>query len=146
MQSDDPILLWRKMQSPIRITIIHQRLGICRMDPKAELPDWAAGEPFFSITRTADELSIICPERNIPPGVVRDYGWRAMKLEGPFEFTMIGVLAGIAVPLAHADISILAVATYDTDYVLVKQNRLEQAVDVLSGQGYQVRYEDLLNQ
>lgn len=93
---------------------------------------------FFSATRTAEELSIICPEGHVPPGIQHEPGWRALKLEGPFPFSAVGVLASIAVPLAGAGVGMLAIATYDTDYILVKETQLEAALSALEGQGHRV--------
>jgi hypothetical protein len=95
--------------------------------------------PFCSVTRTADELSVVCPEGCVPPGVAREGGWRALEVEGPLDFALTGVLLSVAAPLARAAVPIFALSTYDTDYVLVREDRLEDAVRSLAGAGHRVR-------
>ena len=118
------------------LTILPERLAVCRLDAQAEIPTWATRRPFFSVTRTQDELSVICREEDVPAGVQQEKGWRALKVEGPFGFAVVGVLATLAQPLAAAGISILAFCTYDTDYVLVKESQLLRAVAVLQERGH----------
>src|SRR3954471_11539066 len=95
--------------------------SLCRPQASERVPSWALElhEGFVSITRTPDELSIVCPEEAVPPDTTVEDGFRALKLPGPIPFSETGVLAGLAGPLAAAGISIFAVSTYDTDYVLV---------------------------
>ncbi len=124
----------------LRLSVLEKRLAVCRLDPPVqEIPAWATGVPFFSVTRTSDELSIVCPEERVPPGVTCERGWRALRFDGPFEFGLVGVLASVAVPLAQSEVSILAIATYDTDYVLVQESQLDLATQVLREWGHEVR-------
>src|SRR5829696_9166175 len=76
----------------LTLTVLEERLAICRLDTGAEIPAWATGASFFSVTRTKDELSVVCPEGDVPEGVYQEQGWRALKLEGPFEPSMVGIL------------------------------------------------------
>jgi hypothetical protein len=126
-------------EASLRLSVLEERLAVCRLDPPAEIPAWATGAPFFSATRTSDELSIVCPEEHVPPGITCERGWRALRFDGPFEFGLVGVLASVAVPLAEGGVSILAIATYDTDYVLVEESRLDLATKALRGRGHEVR-------
>ncbi|MDQ5828834.1 MAG: ACT domain-containing protein [Actinomycetota bacterium] len=123
----------------LRLSVLEERLAVCRLDPPAEIPAWATGAPFFSVTRTSDELLIVCPEEHVPPGITCERGWRALRFDGPFEFGLVGVLASVAVPLAQSEVSILAVATYDTDYVLVEESQLPVATWALREWGHEVR-------
>lgn len=93
---------------------------------------------FCSVTRTADELSVVCTEGFVPEGVRCEKGWRVLKLEGPFEFSEVGVLASVAAPLAEVGVSIFAVSTFETDYVLVKDEQLEPAVGALRERSHEV--------
>ena len=104
----------------------------------AEIPDWAKQGGFYSLTRTSDELSVVCSQEYVPAGVVCEKGWRCLKVEGPLDFGLIGVLSSIAGPLARAGISIFALGTYDTDYFLVKEGQYAAAIRVLSGEGHKV--------
>jgi hypothetical protein len=118
----------------MNVTVLPERLAVCRLKASARVPSWALElhEEFTSITRTADELSIVCPDEAVPPDVEVEGGWRALKVPGPIPFAQVGVLAGLAAPLAAAGISIFALSTYDTDYVLVKEDDLERALAALA--------------
>ena len=105
--------------------------AIVRLDPEEPVPPWAESPVFSSVTRTRDELSIVCPEAAVPGEVRREGGWAMVKLEGPFPFTATGVLSSVASPLARAGIAIVAIGTWDTDYVLVKRADLARALEAL---------------
>lgn len=102
------------------------------------MPIWADGPGFVSLTRTADELSIVCASDRVPAGVTAEPGWRALKLHGPFPLTQTGVLAAILAPLAAARVPIFALATFDTDYVLVPEARLDDALRALRSAGHEI--------
>ena len=121
------------------LSLLGDRLAVCRLDAQAEIPAWATLQPFFAITRTVDELSIVCAAEDVPGGVKHDAGWRAFKVEGPFDFALTGVLVSVARPLADAGVGILAIATYDTDYVLVKEAQVELATQALRAQGHRIK-------
>ena len=123
----------------LRLSVLHDRLAVCRLEPWAEIPPWATGAPFFCVVRTPEELSVACPEERVPAGITCERGWRALKLEGPFGFGLAGVLASVAAPLAESEFGILAIATYDTDYVLAKVEQLGLAVAALRESGQEVR-------
>ena len=124
---------------PLRLSVFPDVFAVCRLPPDAPLPDWAHTESFVSITRTRDELSIVCPQSHVPDGIQAEPGWRCLKVEGPFDLALTGVLASLAGPLAMARISILTVATYDTDYLLVKDQDIVRAMEVLEQAGHHVR-------
>jgi hypothetical protein len=113
------------------------RYAVCRLRPEAALPDWAAGE-FCNITRTKDELAVICAADHVPAEVQAERDWRLLKLVGPFPFTATGVLAGVALPVAQAGISLLSIATYDTDYFLIKGEDYARALVVLRQAGHRL--------
>ena len=120
------------------LTVLGERFSICRLAAGDEVPAWATGASFFSVTRTRDELSVVCPEDVVPEGISRERGWRAFRLEGPFDLSMVGILASVATPLAEAGASIFAVSTFDTDYVLVREKQLDLAIDTLRASGHRV--------
>jgi uncharacterized protein len=117
------------------IRILHENFAICRLGKNEALPDWAANGIFFSVTRTAEELSVVCPESLVPAGIKREENWKCLKVQGPLEFSLTGVLASLTVPLARAGIAVFAVSTYDTDYLLVKEDKLKRAVEILVKEG-----------
>jgi hypothetical protein len=114
--------------------LLSGRFAVCRLGADAAIPaDLLQAQPgFLSITRTADELSIVCEEALVPAGAKVQLGWRAFKVEGPLDFSLTGIMATLATPLAVAKISLFAVATFDTDYLLVQERDLEAAVAALS--------------
>jgi hypothetical protein len=112
--------------------------GVCRLPPDDPLPAWATGGLFLSVTRTADELSIVCREESIPEYVRCERGWRCLRVSGTLDFSLIGVLASLVGPLADASLSVFVVSTFDTDYVLVKEQDLRRAIDVLRRHGHSI--------
>ena len=122
----------------LTLTVLTAPLAVCRLAPGEPLPAWALLGEFFSVTRTTDELSIVCPQALVPAQVQAERGWRALKVAGPLDFALTGILASLAGALAKAGISIFAISTYDTDYVLVKAETLERACDLLRAQGHQI--------
>lgn len=113
--------------------------AICRLEAKAKLPDWAFSGNFISITRTSDELSIVSPVAQIPPDIECSLEWCCFQVEGQLDFSLTGILASLASPLAQAGISIFALSTYNTDYLMVKQENKELAIKILSQAGHRVR-------
>lgn len=122
----------------LALQLVAGELAVCRLSPDAPVPAWAGSGDFSTVTRTADELSIICPAAQVPAGVKHEAGWRLLKFQGPFDFGAVGVLASVTAPLAAARVSLLAVATFDTDYVLIKASQLDPALTALRAAGHQV--------
>jgi len=112
--------------------------AIVRLAPNAPVPEWATTADFNSITRTADELSIVCPTANVPPEVHSPHRWMCLKLEGPFSFSETGVLISFIEPLSTKDVPIFAISTYDTDYVLI-QEEYAWAIDLLREGGHELK-------
>jgi uncharacterized protein len=131
----------------LQYRVLKERLAVCRLASDARLPAWAPEGGFFCAVRTHDELSIVCPEAvctehactddRTPDATTVERGWVALKLEGPFPFSMTGVLASFVQPLAQARIPIFAISTFDTDYVLIKREKLEQALLALAAAGHE---------
>lgn len=113
--------------------------AICRLAPDAAPPAWADSGGFSAVTRTPEELSIICPALCVPADVKREDRWRLIKFQGPFGFGETGVLASVLQPLADARIGILAVSSFDTDHLLVKQAQLDAAITALTSAGHTIR-------
>lgn len=123
----------------LSLTIVPGHFAVCRLDGQEAVPAWALGGDFFSITRTAEELSMVCREADVPEGVTSETEWACLKVEGPLDFSLTGVMAALAGPLADAGISLFAVSTYDTDYLLVKTHALDDAIAALTKAGHKVR-------
>lgn len=119
----------------LKLTVLEGRYEICRIAPEEPLPGWALQGAVRSITRTPEELSIICAEGAAPEGIKADKGWRYLKVQGPLDLNQIGILGSLAEPLATARISIFALSTFNTDYVLVREADLPKAMEVLKAAG-----------
>ena len=122
----------------VTLTLLPGEYAICRLAPDAADPPWARESHVSVIARTADELSVLCSSEKVPAGTQCEPGWRLFKFQGPFAFTQTGILAAVLNPLAEAAVGILAVSTFDTDYVLVKDTNLSRAQDVLVAAGHVV--------
>ena len=127
------------MAKTFSLDLLPDHLTICRLPPDALLPQWAESNGLQAIIRTSDELCIICDEGKVPANITAEPGWRAFKVRGPLVFSEVGVLASLANPLAEVDISIFAISTFETDYILVKENDLDQAVTALQEAGHSVQ-------
>ena len=112
--------------------------AVIRLGPEAPVPDWASKGEFTSITRTAEELSIVCPADNLPPDVSSPHRWICLKLEGPFPFSQTGVLLSFIEPLSNNGIPIFAISTYDTDYVLIQEEWAGAAISALQQSGHEL--------
>ena len=130
----------RRRPSPMPLTLhlLPGEFAACRLLPSESVPAWVGASGFSSITRTADELSIICAASFVPAGLKAERGWRLFKFQGPFEFTATGILTAVLAPLADAKVGILALSTFDTDYLLVKTSHLDDAVRALVAAGHTV--------
>jgi hypothetical protein len=117
----------------ISIKALSLKLAICRLDKSDKIPEWAlASSEFFSLTKTPEELSIVCAEDNVPEYIKSEKSWCVIKVLGPLDFALTGVLSALLKPLAENKISIFAISTFDTDYILVKEENLKKAMNILS--------------
>jgi hypothetical protein len=123
--------------TPHRLTlvVVPDFLAVCRLDPGTSIPNWAIARSFFSITRTTEELSIVCAQDAVPHGILCERGWRCLRVAGTIPFSVVGILASLTAPLAEAGISVFAISTFNTDHLLVKEKDLAVTVDVLRRQG-----------
>ena len=113
---------------PLRLTLLEERLAVCRLRPDGPLPDWFPGKGgIVSMTRTDEELSLVLSEADVPANVEAQRGWRAFKVQGPLDFALTGILARLSGVLAEAGISLFALSTYDTDYILVREGDVAAA-------------------
>jgi hypothetical protein len=122
----------------VKLVVLEDELAVARLDASESIPAWGLGGSFSSITRTPEEVSIVCAAAAVPAGIRAERGWRSLRVAGRLDFSLAGVLASIASPLAAADVSIFAVSTYDTDYVLVRQQSLPTAIASLRTAGHEV--------
>jgi uncharacterized protein len=127
------------LSKTLKYSLLPGRYAICRLGPAAVIPDWAlAPSEFCSVSRTSDELSIVCPQDRVPSGLTVSQGWICLKLKGPFAFSETGVLTSFLNPLAEHGIGIFAVSTFDTDYVLIHEKCWAKAAEVLHAAGHEL--------
>ena len=127
----------RKAMTTFTLEVLPGTFAVCHMSATDPVPNWATGE-FVSITRTPDELSVVCPQSDVPQDVRVERGWRCLRVAGKLDFSMVGVIASLTGILAAANISLFVVSTFDTDYLLVKEGDLKAAVESLNAAGHAV--------
>lgn len=126
------------MTHALNLSILPETFAVCRLAPTTVVPPWATQGTFWAITQTDEELSIVCPQAHVPADVQHQPDWACLKVAGPLDFALTGILAGLAAPLADAHISIFALSTYDTDYLLIPATNLAQATAVLQQNGHHI--------
>ena len=122
----------------MKLLVLPDAFAIARFEPADAIPAWAFDPPVSSVTRTREELSVVCAASHVPPQIAAERGWRCLRVAGTLDFSMTGVLASIAGPLANAGVSIFAISTYDTDYMLVREHALPAAIAALAAAGHDV--------
>lgn len=137
------IYLSERMNYPpmhkLTLSVLPERYAFCRLEPDGPIPHWALlGDDFVTLTRTRQELSVVCMQENVPDDAQAERGWRCIKVDGSFSFTLSGIHASLATPLADANISVMAIATYETDHILLKEKDLLPAIEVLKNAGHTV--------
>jgi hypothetical protein len=124
---------------PLTLVALDGNFAVCRLGNTDPIPPWATAGTFFALTRTADELSVVCRQDDVPEDAICERGWRCLRVAGTIAFTVVGVLASLTVPLAEAGIGVFAVSTFDTDYLLVKEADWAAALDALRRYGHAVQ-------
>ena len=115
------------------------QFAVVRLAPEDPVPLWAMTGAFFSVTKTDDELSIVCDQGNVPPGLTCSMDWSCLKVVGPFAFDETGVIAAITSAIAAAGIGVFVLSTFDGDHLLVKETDLQTATAALQREGHRVR-------
>lgn len=122
----------------LNLKLLKDKYSVCRLNKDDEIPKWIFNEEFFSITKTEDELSIVCLQDKIKEDVKCERDWNILKIEGPLDFSLIGILSKISTLMANNNISIFAISTYDTDYILIKEESIDKAIEILENNNYNI--------
>ena len=126
----------------LQLRILDGDYSVNRLPPTAPIPLWADGDGFVSVSRTSDELSIVCLSTRVPATLDAscrsEQGWTCLQLVGPFAFDLTGVLLAVLEPLAEAKVGIFAVSTFDTDYVMVKTTQRTETLEALAKAGHTI--------
>jgi hypothetical protein len=123
-------------RSTFTLSLLPKVFAICKLPADSAVPQWAAQGSFCSVTRTSDELSIVAEFELVPEDIRPEIVWRILKVRGPFDLSVVGVLASLVAPLAEAGLSVFTVSTFDTDYLLTQTGQLHAAVDALRRAGH----------
>jgi uncharacterized protein len=124
------------MPARVRLQHLAGTYAVSRLEPIAPIPVWADGEGFVSISRSGDELSIVCRAERVPAGIRQDSGWTCYKFVGPFAFDETGIVASVIGPLSDAGIGIFVVSTFDGDHMLIKEADVARAAPILTASGH----------
>jgi len=120
----------------VNLKIIDGIYSVCRLLSSSSVPYWVHQSFFYSVSKSDDELSIVCEQKFVPENIKVEKNWGLIKVEGPLDFSLTGILSSLAEPLAKNNISIFAISTFDTDYLLVKLESLPSAKAVLGHSGF----------
>ena len=121
------------------LILLPDAFAVCRLAPASAIPAWASASSFLSVTQTKDELSLVCSQCLVPEGIRCEAGWRCLRVSGTMDSSQVGILASLVGPLAEAGISVFAIPTFDTDYLLVKQTDLDKATAALRQTGHSIQ-------
>jgi len=122
----------------LSLVILRDLFAVCRFRADENIPSWALSGSFSSLTRTPDELSIVCRQELVPDEVEAVGGWKSLRVEGKLDFNLVGILSSLTSSLAEVGISVFAISTYDTDYLFVKEGDLDRGVAALRKAGHDV--------
>jgi hypothetical protein len=125
--------------SGLNLSVLQGTFSVCRLESGEDLPTWATQGELFSLSRSDEELSIVCESRFVPAAIQAEHGWRALKVEGPLDFSLTGILASLLNPLANEGVSIFAISTFDTDYLLLRPEALASAMQILQKSGHTIK-------
>ncbi len=123
----------------LTLELLPDKFAVCRLAADSPVPPRPARFALWSLTYTADELSVVLPEECVHPEWQAEKGWCCLQVAGPLAFDLVGILASLLVPLTAAGISVFTLSTYDTDYILLPSRHLEQAIAALVAAGHTVR-------
>ena len=129
------------MSKSFVISVLKDDYKVCRMSTFEDIPAWILDTPLSSITRTAEELSIVCPNSVAPDQLKCEQDWKCLKIHGPFGFDEVGIIASLTKVLADVNISVFVLSTFDTDNILVKRFNIEKAAKVLADNGHEIYFD-----
>ena len=121
----------------MRLRTLPDSYAVVRLHPGADLPEWVDKGPFRSVTRTDNEVSVVCRDHDVPEGESVDRGWTVLEAMGPLDFSLSGIIASLIQPLADAELPIFVISTFESDYVLIRSADLARAADALEDAGHE---------
>jgi hypothetical protein len=115
----------------LTLVVLPNSLAVCRLEKEAQIPAWVYKSSFYTVSKTTEELSVVCDQSVVPVAVKKQDNWKAFKVQGPLDFSQIGIISSLSKPLAENNIPIFALSTYDTDYILVESKYFDRAKEIL---------------
>ena len=122
----------------LKLALLADAYAICGLPATEPVPGWASATPLHAIVRTPKELTVVCRQDAIPASCPCDRNWRCLRVYGSFDLDQVGVISSLSLPLAEAGISIFVISSYDTDYIMIREPRVEEAVSILTDCGHRV--------
>ncbi len=122
----------------LHITVLPSRFAMCQLKLDEQLPAWVYQSSFYSISRTADELSVVCEEQLVKDEIQKSTGWKLLKINAVLDLSLTGITAQFSTALAKAGVNLSVIATYNTDYILVEEVKLTTATKALRESGFEI--------
>ena len=122
--------------SQLRFVVLPGTYSLCRLSPSEKIPAWIFNSSFYTISKTPDELSVVCESEFVPADIKKDSGWKLLRIDAVLDLSLTGITAKFSVPLAGAGVNLCVIATFDTDYVMVKEEKISIAREVLNNAGF----------
>ncbi len=122
----------------LQFEVFPKRFAVCQLDMAKPLPNWLLKSSFYTVSKTTDELSVVCEEDLVQDEIQKSVGWRLLKINAVLDISLTGITAQFSTALANAGVNLLVIATYNTDYILVEEAKLTTAIEALRGAGFEV--------
>ncbi len=122
----------------LQFEVLPKRFAVCQLDMEKPLPNWLFSSSFYTVSKTADELSVVCEEDLVQGEILKSVGWRLLKINAILDLSLTGITAQFSTALAEAGVNLSVIATYNTDYILVEEAKLTIAIQALRGAGFEV--------
>jgi uncharacterized protein len=123
----------------LHITVLPSRFAVCQLRQDEPLPAWVHQSSFYTISKTVDELSVVCEEHLVKGEIKKSVGWKLLKINAVLDLSLTGITAQFSTALAKAGVNLSVIATYNTDYILVEEVKLETAIEALRDAGFEVK-------
>lgn len=125
--------------STLEMIVLDEEYSLCRLEAGSSISEWALESSFYTITKTDDELSVVCESRLVPADVKQDGEWKLLKIAAVLDLSLTGITARFSTALANAGVNLCVIATYDTDYIMVKSAKVSIAIEALAAAGFSVQ-------
>ena len=122
----------------LQFEVLPNRFAVCQLDMVKPLPNWVFSSSFYTVSKTADELAVVCEEDLVQDEIVKSVGWRLLKINAVLDLSLTGITAQFSTALAKAGVNLSVIATYNTDYILEEEAKLTTAIEALRGAGFEV--------